>query len=201
MPSPIAMRSLRRETRISAIYPLPVLHRHCVRLNERMTMTDQMTPDRTTRLPGGADALREVHGDWLVLGAIQANETSTQKSCVIVQEQIHNDTRQRLLLIELRPDAGKVTGTLVLPFGLLFQKGVVLQVDEGSRAPAIPFRTALPAGCFIDLEIDALRLSLLKTGKTMQIHAIAADTGQIVTFPVSLNGFASALARAEMIVR
>ncbi|MFK0161051.1 invasion associated locus B family protein [Rhizobium sp. NPDC090279] len=164
-------------------------------------MTDQMISDKPTRLPGGADALREVHGDWLVLGSIQANESSAQKSCVIVQEQIHTETRQRLLLIELRPDAGRVTGTLVLPFGLLFQKGVVLQVDEGSRAPAVPFRTALPVGCFVDLEIDALRLALLKTGKMLQIHAIAADTGQIVTFPVSLNGFSSALARAETIIR
>ncbi|NLR97631.1 invasion associated locus B family protein [Rhizobium sp. P38BS-XIX] len=163
-------------------------------------MTDQIINEPTIRLPGGADALREVHGDWLVVGSVQANVSASQKSCVIVQEQIHNETRQRVLLVELRPEAGKVTGTLVLPFGLLFQKGVVLQVDEGSRAPAIPFRTALPVGCIVDLDIDALRLSLIKSGKTLHIHAIAADTAQIVTFPVSLNGFASALARAETVL-
>jgi invasion protein IalB len=196
-----AMLSLRANPPRSAMYPLTAPDRLGARLNESTTMSDQMISEKPTRLPGGADALREVHGDWLVLGAIQANENAAQKSCVIVQEQIHTETRQRLLLIELRPEAGKVVGTLVLPFGLLFQKGVVLQVDEGSRAPAVPFRTALPAGCFVDIEIDALRLSLLKSGKTLQIHAIAADTSQIVTFPVSLSGFSSALSRAEAIIR
>ncbi|TXI02368.1 MAG: invasion associated locus B family protein [Rhizobium sp.] len=195
-----AMLSLKAHPTRSAMYPLPVPDRRGARLNERIAMPDQVISEKPARLPGGADALREVHGDWLVLGSIQANETPVRKSCVIVQEQIHTETRQRLLLIELRPEAGKVMGTLVLPFGLLFQKGVVLQVDENSRAPAVPFRTALPAGCFVDLDIDALRLALLKAGKMLQIHAIAADTGQIVTFPVSLNGFASALARAEAIV-
>jgi len=160
-----------------------------------------MTIDPIARLSRGADALREVHGDWLVVGAVQPNVTKEQKSCVIVQEQIHTETRHRVLLLELRPDAGGVTGTLVLPFGLLLQKGVVLQVDEGRHAPAIPFRMALPVGCIVDIEIGALRLALIKSGKTLNIHAIAADTGESVTFPVSLNGFASALGRAEMALR
>lgn len=153
------------------------------------------------RLPGGADALREVHGDWLLIGAVQAGEAGVQKSCVIVQEQIHNDTRQRLLLIELRPEAGRIKGTLVLPFGLLFQKGVVLQVDEHGPAPAVPFRTALPAGCVVELEIDALRLALLKSGRILHVHAIVADNVNPINFGISLNGFSTALARAEAVLR
>jgi len=169
-------------------------------------MNDQIAPNPivaspTVRLPGGADAMREIHGDWLVVGTVQPGETGFQKTCVIAQEQIHNDTRQRLLLIELRPEAGRIRGMLVLPFGLLFQKGVVLQVDEHSPAPAVPFRTALPVGCVVELEIDALRLALLKSGKTLHVHAIIADNGNPVSFGISLNGFSTALARAEAVLR
>lgn len=169
-------------------------------------MNDQIAPSSIVatpevRLPGGADAVHEIHGDWLLIGSVQASEAGAQKTCVIAQEQIHNDTRQRLLLIELRPEAGRIKGILVLPFGLLFQKGVVLQIDEYSPAPAVPFRTALPVGCVIELEIDALRLSLLKSGKVLHVHAIVADNGTAVSFGISLNGFSTALARAEAVLR
>lgn len=164
-------------------------------------MNDKIAANPIVRLPGGADALREVHGDWLLIGAVRSGDSGLQKSCVITQEQIHNDTRQRLLVIELRPDAGRIKGTLILPFGLSFQKGVVLQVDESSSAPAVPFRTALPMGSVVELDIDALRLALLKTGRTLHIHAVVADTGVPIAFGISLNGFATALARAEAVMK
>ncbi|MBN8949099.1 MULTISPECIES: invasion associated locus B family protein [unclassified Rhizobium] len=169
-------------------------------------MSDQVAPKPAvttpnTRLPGGADALREVHGDWLLIGTVQTGEAGPQKTCVIAQEQIHNDSRQRLLLIELRPQAGRIKGTLILPFGLSFQKGVVLQVDDNSMAPAIPFRTAVPMGCVVELDIDALRVALLKAGKILHVHAIVADTSSPIAFAISLNGFATALTRAEAVLR
>lgn len=164
-------------------------------------MNNPIAPNPTVCLPGGADAVREIHGDWLLIGTVQQGEAGAQKTCVIAQEQIHNETRQRLLLIELRPEAGRIKGTLVLPFGLLFQKGVVLQVDEHNPAPAMPFRTAQPVGCVVDLEIDALRLALLKSGKVLHVHAIIADNGNPVSFGIPLNGFSTALARAEAVLR
>jgi len=169
-------------------------------MNDQL-VSNPIAANPTVRLPGGADAVREIHGDWLLIGSVQPGEARPQKTCVIAQEQIHNDTRQRLLLIELRPEAGRIKGTLILPFGLLFQKGVVLQVDEHNPAPAVPFRTALPLGCVVEIEIDALRLALLKSGKILHVHAIVADNDNPVSFGISLNGFSTALARAEAVLR
>jgi invasion protein IalB len=163
-------------------------------------MTETNTDNKAASLPGGADQLREVHGDWVVLGVATSNDGQTEKACVMVQEQTHNETRQRVLRIELRPDGDKIKGLLVLPFGLLLEKGVTMQVNDGRKSPVMAFRTALPIGCIVELDISAALVSNLKAGKTLYFHAIAADNGKTVTFAVSLNGFVSALARAEAVI-
>ncbi|MDR2195329.1 MAG: invasion associated locus B family protein [Gallionellaceae bacterium] len=157
----------------------------------------------TTNQTKDAGRLQEAHGDWVVLGTTRANGDATEKVCAIVQEQTYNenDKRQRLLRAELRPEAGGVTGVLVLPFGLLFQRGVVLQIDEGLQAPPRGFRTAMPLGCIVDIKIDAENVAHLKQGKTLHLHAIAADTGKNVVFAISLKGFTEALAAAEAFLK
>ena len=163
-------------------------------------MIEQSATNDIAHPPRIMDELREVHGDWLVVGVIQRNRAWARKSCVIVQEQTDPETRDRLLLVELRPDAGRLKATLILPFGLHFRKGVVLQIDDGNRTPALPFSTALPLGRFVDLDIDVPRIMRLKSGKTLYIHATTANDAQPIRFDISLNGFAAALARAESIV-
>lgn len=161
-------------------------------------MIEQSATNAIAQSPRIMDELREVHGDWVVIGVVQRNRA--RKSCVIVQEQTDPETRDRLLLVELRPDAGRLKATLILPFGLHFRKGVVLQIDDGNRTPALPFSTALPLGRFVDLDIDVPRIMRLKSGKTLYIHATTANDAQPIRFDISLNGFAAALARAESIV-
>jgi invasion protein IalB len=158
--------------------------------------------DQTT---DGTNDLREVHGDWVVLGATRTKDDKTEKACVIVQEQLHNNendsTKQRLLRVELSPNgSGGIQGVLVLPFGLLLARGVIVQVDGGLQSPPLAFRTAAPIGCLVDLRADAENAAQMKAGKQLQLHAATADNGSNVTFVVSLNGFADALARAETFV-
>jgi invasion protein IalB len=165
-------------------------------------MSNKKTNDKPVDLPtDGVNELREVHGDWVVLGATRQNGDATEKVCVIVQEQMrkdeNSDTSQRLLRVELRPNEGGVQGVLVLPFGLLFARGVVVQVDSGASSPALAFRTAAPIGCLVDLRADAENTAQMKSGKLLHLHAATADTGSNVTFAISLNGFVDALARAE----
>lgn len=163
-------------------------------------MIEQDTANPIARPPWGVDELHEVHGDWLVVGVIHSNRTLTRKSCAIIQERIDTQTGERLLLIELRPDAGRLNATLVLPFGLLFRKGVALQIDDGNRTPAVPFSKVLPLGRFVDLDIDAPRILRLKSGKILYVHAVTADNERPITFDIPLNGFAAALARVESFV-
>src|SRR5690606_27441238 len=80
-------------------------------------------------LPGGASSLNETHGDWRV--ACTAPEGAVR--CAVSQTQVQSENRQRILAIELTATEGgdAASGTLVLPFGLKLDQGVVLSMDEG----------------------------------------------------------------------
>lgn len=157
------------------------------------TMLAQADPaEAPDGLLGGANALSETHGDWTV----NCTRVQGNKLCSLSQQQLDTNRRQRLIAIELMAtDASRTQGTLALPFGLLLKSGATLQIDDGVPAAPLPFRTCLPAGCLVPLDIDAKTLALLRQGTMLKISATAADSGQPVTFNVSLNGFASALAR------
>lgn len=143
-------------------------------------------------LPEGANALREAYQDWLVTCGPQ--EVAVR--CVMAQAQADPKSRQRVLAIELqaqRPD--RLSGTLLMPFGLALAKGVTLKVGDGAAGPVSGFSTCMPQGCLVPLEFDATMVAQIKAGKVLNIGATANDTGHPVTFTVSLNGFPAALAR------
>lgn len=141
-------------------------------------------------LPGGASQVQETHGNWRVTCA-QPNGT---KVCALSQQLADQNTRQLVLGIELTTtDVSKAQGTLVMPFGLAIDKPVTLQVDEGA-AMSKPFRTCIPAGCLVTLDLDATTLASLRKGTTLSVKA-TADGGKEAAFKVSLDGFGSALDR------
>lgn len=152
------------------------------------------TQAQTASLPGGATSLREVHGDWVVNCVVTAQQEQSRKICTLSQEQQDNRTRQRVLAVELRPTAETGTGTLALPFGLNLAAGAILQIDEGTQSQPYPFRTCLPAGCLVSLNIDADMLEALRNGGTLKIHA-EADGGNKTMFSISLKGFGGAFDR------
>jgi len=142
-------------------------------------------------LPGGANSLQEAHGDWRVACALH----SGQKQCSVSQQVMDQDSRQRILAIELTASSpGQAEGTLVLPFGLALDKGITLQVDQAAAGPTLRFRTCLPAGCVVAVTFDANGIAALRTGTTLTVKATGEDT-QDISLGVSLKGFASALDR------
>lgn len=148
-------------------------------------------------LPGGASTLNETHGAWTVTCAIGAQaEGEPVKRCALSQTQMHSQTRQRALAIELYPGADGVGGTLVLPFGLALPEGVTFQLDDGDVGAVQQFRTCLPAGCLVDVAFDARTVESLKAAGALKVKAAAAggDRGP-VEFAVSLEGFTSAYER------
>lgn len=152
---------------------------------------DGMAQD-ATNLPGGASAVSETHGDWTVNCANQQGN----RLCTLSQQSFDKDRKQRLLAIELSmQDKNRMQGMIALPFGLLLKPGVTLRIDDGVPAAPLPFRTCLPLGCLVPLDIGAKTVDLLRKGKVINITAIAAQTNESVTFTVSLNGFGTALAR------
>lgn len=146
-------------------------------------------------LPGGATALSESHGAWTVTCAIRQQPDETRvRVCALSQQQVAQQTRQRALAIELRPEGGGARGTLILPFGLALAEGVIYRVDDGQISTPQHFRTCLPGGCVIDIDFDAHTIAGLKAGNTLNVIA-TADGRQNLTFAISLAGFSSAFDR------
>jgi len=145
-------------------------------------------------LPGGASAVTETHGDWTV--RCQVRQPEGRVACLVQQEQVDNQSRQRLMAVEVVPSADGLLGTLILPFGLNLDQGVSLSVDDGQPLPTLRFRTCLPAGCMVALNFAADMVAALQGGTALKVAAIA-DGGAPTPFSVSLTGFASALARAK----
>lgn len=151
-------------------------------------------------LPGNASSLQEAHGDWTVScrAAMSADGAKT-RLCAISQQHVDQRTRQRALSIELRPDAGGAKGTLSLPFGLVLDKGVSYQLDDGAVGATQRFRTCLPTGCVVDVDFDPRTVASFKTAKALTVKA-TADGGQEVEFSISLNGFVNAYGRASTLI-
>jgi invasion protein IalB len=160
----------------------------------------QQSTVNTTGLPGGASSLREAHEDWVVGCAMQEQGQNKPpvKVCSLSQEQFDQRTRQRVLAVELRPGktARDVTkATFILPFGLDLQKGVTLSLDESAPIGVHQIRTCLPAGCLLDVDLDAAALASFNKAKLLKLNA-TADGGQQTSFSISLKGFPGAFARA-----
>jgi len=145
-------------------------------------------------LPGGATSLNETHGDWTV--ACVAPEATV--TCVVSQVQVNNESRQRVLSVELQAAEGGNTaaGTLVMPFGLALERGVLLAIDESEPLPPLRFSTCLPTGCLVPLVFNQGAVTALRAGTVLGARAVANAGGQEVNFTISLRGFPSALARA-----
>lgn len=148
------------------------------------------TAQDAVTLPGGASALNETHGDWVV----HCEAAQQQIVCALQQEQADTNSKQRIIAIELAPGDGTLNGTLVLPFGLALEKGVALQVDGGAPLPSLRFRTCLPAGCLVNLTLEAPTVAALTLGTVLKVTA-TADNGSEAPFNISLKGFSGALDR------
>jgi invasion protein IalB len=153
-------------------------------------------------------SLRETHGDWLLTCSVDA--ASGRKSCVVSQEQADAKSRQRVLMLQIKPDGPGGEGLLILPFGLLLENGATLRVEQvanvtpGAPPPpqlSLKIRTCLPVGCVAPFALDAATLGAVRLAKQVTITARAAETSQDVSFKVSPAGFGSAYDRAAALLR
>ncbi len=143
-------------------------------------------------LPGGANSLRETHGEWTVSCVRQKAATR----CAMSQMQADPKTRKRVLTMELQlKEGGNATGVLLMPFGLALKPGVELRVDNQQTGMPFAYSTCLPAGCVVPLSADPALLSALKAGSKLNIKAVANADNQPLAFVLPLNGFSASLER------
>lgn len=141
-------------------------------------------------LPNGASSLQETYQDWRLACTIQDNAPA----CAVSQDQSQKNG-QRLLAVELRPRGnGGLSGTLLLPFGILFEPGVAVQIDDQPALGLLKFRTCLPDGCVALFPIDRALMQKLKAGAVLNLNVTTAAETKL-SFPVSLKGLGAALDR------
>lgn len=160
------------------------------------TFSYAQTPTSHT-LPGGATSVREVFRDWIVECQVIGNASD----CIISQEQTQSDGR-RLLLINIRPqNEGTVSGTMVLPFGLILTQGVRIQIDEGAVGDVpLPFHTCQPIGCIVEFTLSAALVKAMRAGAALNILSTVPDSKEH-PFRIPLGGFSAASERALLLMR
>ena len=148
-------------------------------------------------LPGGATSLQETFVDWQVGCAVR----EATKRCAITQEQVNQQSRQRVLAVELTTAGDKLEGMLIAPFGLALDRGITLQIDEQPSLPTLKFSTCLPGGCLVPLGFDAKTTAALKAGSALKVRAVPAGGGQDLLYTISLKGFAQGLDRVVTLLK
>ena len=158
--------------------------------NQRQVQPSSAPGARVGALPNGASQLSETYGDWTL------NCSTGTKSCTLSQALV-NKEGQRAFLIELRvAKDGTSEGTILMPFGLKMEAGVLLKLDDKDMGQGLRFSTCIAQGCVLPVNFPIAGMNAIRNGKTLAVGALNVSDGQLVTFSISLNGFAVAVDRA-----
>jgi invasion protein IalB len=154
--------------------------------------------DKPSTLPGGASSLTETFENWTVSCVSAAGETQ----CLVSQTQTQSGNGQRVLEVRLNPvpQDDHISGTVNLPFGLEFARGVSFQFDDAQPQMPFAFKTCLPSGCIVPLQFDKPALATLRKASNLKLGAVSIDN-QNIPFTVPLKGFDLAVDRAASLVK
>ena len=91
-------------------------------------------------------------------------------------------------------------GTILLPFGLMFEAGVTLKVDDKDIGQGLRFSTCMAQGCLLPVSFSATGMNVIRNARIFMVGAVNASNSRPVAFNVSLNGPTLALDRAVYLV-
>ena len=154
----------------------------------------------------GPSAFSETYGNWTVRCAVgQAQEGEPGegegegiRQCAMEQRFIWQDgdsgQRRPLLTVVLTPASagGGMDAVVVAPFGLLFEPGLRLRVDENPDGTRLEFHTCLPDGCVARGSLDRDMIDSFRAGKVLHVEAEPAAGGDPFRLEGSLDGFTNA---------
>jgi invasion protein IalB len=147
-------------------------------------------------LPNQASAISETYGDW----TLNCGTDKGAKFCTLSQAQV-NKEGQRAFAVELRTSKdGSSEGSILMPFGLKLDAGVILRLDDKDIGQGLRFSTCLAQGCLLPVSFPSAGIDAIRNARTFTVGALNMSNNQLVTFNVSLNGFAVALDRAVQVV-
>ncbi len=155
-----------------------------------------MAPGAVVGLPNGATAISETYGDW----TLNCGADKGAKFCTLSQTQV-NKEGQRAFAFELRmAKDGSGEGTILMPFGLKLDAGVVLRLDDQSIGEGLRFSTCMAQGCLLPVSFPSAGMEAIRHAKSFTVGALNVSNNQLLTIGISLNGFAVALDRAVQVV-
>jgi invasion protein IalB len=153
-------------------------------------------PGAVVGLPNGATAISETYGDW----TLNCGADKSAKFCTLSQTQV-NKEGQRAFAFELRmAKDGSGEGTILMPFGLKLDAGVILKLDDQSIGEGLRFSTCMAQGCLLPVSFPSAGMDAIRHAKTFTVGALNVNNNQLLTIGISLNGFAVALDRAVQVV-
>lgn len=129
-------------------------------------------------------------GTWTVQCAVPPGKSEAQ--CVASQTQIVNETKARLLTMEVDASKPDVSVLALLPLGVSLPAGVALVWEDGSKTP-MTFQRCVPDGCIATLSLNAGQVKALRQGKKLLIRATLPGMANTSDIAVSLDGIDAAI--------
>ncbi|WP_208434922.1 invasion associated locus B family protein [Bartonella phoceensis] len=152
-----------------------------------------VTKSAAATLPNGASSLTEAYGLWNVSCSVQEG----RKVCFMGRQEVNDQGRVVVAMNVMLNADGVVSGSLIVPFGVLVSKPIRLQVDEGKAVIETGIRTCVPAGCMVPVVFDKNYVTALRGGKHLKLAMTIAAPGEppLNDLFIQLNGFSNALNR------
>lgn len=119
-------------------------------------------------------------------------EAKDKKKCEIFQQLVEANSKSRVAEFAISPETAKgASGVIVLPLGILLEKGVGMQIDNG-KIYRFNVRYCTAAGCFAYVNLEKTLMTSMKSGGTAKFIFLAGN-GQNVNLLLSLKGFNKAI--------
>lgn len=157
---------------------------------------DAKTDKPVVTLPGGATTLQETFDNWVVTCGIADNK----KLCVATQQQAQQNG-QRVLAVEVKPQASNTRFDVVLPFGLLVSEGITYQIGDKGTVSVVKIKTCFPGGCIATFNLEREELNALRTAPNMIIKGKVENNPDGVTFTIPTLGFSAAYDRLTQLMK
>src|SRR5262249_39485449 len=120
-----------------------------------------------------------------------STDATTKKNICQVREVVTDDTGQQLVAsvtVQTTQNDPKMLLIVSVPPGVLLRPGMQIAIDTNQPMP-LTYTICRANVCFADTDFTAENLKATRAGKQLTIAAIV-DSGQQVSMPISLAGFA-----------
>ena len=137
--------------------------------------------------------VNEMVGDWTV----RCFKVKTIAPCDVLQLGTQQQTNRRVTLISIAyvPSQNGYAMQVIVPLGVVLSRGLTLGTGE-TALTGVKFTRCERDGCYVESPLPQAAIdALIAAGETTNMGLTAYPSNQPVNLPVSLKGFADAVAK------